>query len=119
MPMPAKAEAGPLNGTVWPILISVSVAPVSYFFCADAGAADSAIATAAPVNRCRILVLISLRSLIYDCIDDLARWSTDVIARKIVRERTRQCKIMPVPGRKTDEPTQARTESMRGCQARR
>jgi hypothetical protein len=32
-------------------LISVSVAPVSYFFCADAGDADSATATAVPVTR--------------------------------------------------------------------
>src|ERR1700693_3933092 len=30
----AKEEAGPLNGTVWPILISVSVTPGPYFFSA-------------------------------------------------------------------------------------
>src|SRR5258708_350257 len=39
---------------VWPILISVSVAPVSYFFCANAGlivsAAPSAAATAVIAN---------------------------------------------------------------------
>src|ERR1700691_6170817 len=73
--MPATAEGGPVNGHVWPILISVSVAPVSYFFCADAGETDSAMATAVPMNRCKMPFLISLRSLML-CADDLVRCST-------------------------------------------
>src|SRR6478735_8206835 len=44
LPITPYAEAGPLYGLVWPILISVSLAPVSYFFCAKAGTAPSAIA---------------------------------------------------------------------------
>src|SRR5882724_11301058 len=42
--------------------MSVSVAPVSYFFCAEAAEADSAIASAVPVTRWRIPFLIMLIS---------------------------------------------------------
>src|SRR4029079_5010904 len=48
------AETGPLNGLVLPILISVSLAPGSYFFCAVGGsgmnAAASTPATMAPLR---------------------------------------------------------------------
>src|ERR1700759_2620750 len=57
--MVAYADAGPLKGTVWPILISVSVAPVSYFFCAKAGEAVSAIASAVPMARWKKPFLMS------------------------------------------------------------
>src|SRR5678816_1937762 len=39
------ADAGPLYGIVWPILISVSVAPGSYFFCAKTDVAETASAS--------------------------------------------------------------------------
>src|SRR5579871_6346484 len=41
------ADAGPLYGLVLPILISVSDAPGSYFFCASAGKASAVASTAA------------------------------------------------------------------------
>src|SRR4051812_34783201 len=42
---------------VWPTLISVSVAPVSYFFCASAGAANvTPSATSAAVNLSRAML---------------------------------------------------------------
>src|SRR6185369_7846673 len=41
LPMVPYADAGPLYGMVCPILISVSVAPGSYFFCAIEGAASA------------------------------------------------------------------------------
>jgi hypothetical protein len=41
LPIVAYAEAGPLNGTVWPILISVSVAP-DHIFSAQAPAMPTA-----------------------------------------------------------------------------
>lgn len=44
------AEAGPLNGLVWPTLISVSLAPGSYFFCANAGVADKMGIHPAPIH---------------------------------------------------------------------
>src|SRR6185295_15685571 len=47
LPIVPYAEAGPLYGMVWPILISVSDAPGSYFFWAAAGVAARARATAA------------------------------------------------------------------------
>src|SRR3954471_4298902 len=51
--MPAHAEAGPLSGTLWPPLISVSEAPGSYFFCACAPGIDSARAIAAAATCLR------------------------------------------------------------------
>src|SRR5215468_9990552 len=60
--MVAYAEAGPEKGTVWPILISVSLAPVSYFFCAKADETDSASVSAAPVARWKNPFLMSMRS---------------------------------------------------------
>src|SRR5216683_7620738 len=47
-------DAGPLYGIVWPILISVSLAPGSYFFCANAGDAASSNAVAASAGATRI-----------------------------------------------------------------
>ena len=42
LPIVPYAEAGPEYGLMPPIVISLSVAPLSYFFCATAGAPISA-----------------------------------------------------------------------------
>src|SRR6266852_198894 len=96
--MVAYDEAGPLNGLVWPILISVSVAPVSYFFCAEADETDSASVSAVADARWKNPFLISMRSsLIYwDFADGLVR-STKTrndppSLAGIVAERSLQCK---------------------------
>src|SRR5258708_759001 len=54
-----NAEAGPLYGIVWPILISVSLGPESYFFCANAGEAASSTAVAASARATRILAFLA------------------------------------------------------------
>src|SRR5260221_12312690 len=51
-----------LYGIVWPILISVSLAPESYFFCADAGEAASSTAPAASARTPRIPALLALHA---------------------------------------------------------
>src|SRR6185437_13341725 len=56
--MVAYAEAGPLNGTVCPTLISLSLAPVSYFFWAQAGEFETAIAITAIAARVKNFVRI-------------------------------------------------------------
>ena len=55
LPIVPYADAGPLYGIVWPILISVSDAPGSYFFWAAAGVAARASARAALAHASRFL----------------------------------------------------------------
>src|ERR1700731_3767754 len=102
--MVAYAKAGPRNGTVWPILISVSVAPGSYFFCADACDADSAAATAAAVARYKIPFLMSLVPSYEPMPTVLQRTPVqalmDAIVGKILEERLWQCKT--TSGKLTD-----------------
>ena len=104
--------SGPAERMVWPILISVSVAPVSYFFCAEAGDAESAIATAVPVSKCRKPFLMSLRSS-YVLIGrrSPSMDAADAIAAKILEEGMPQCKTMPAG--KVNEVTPARAGSAR------
>jgi len=45
-----KAEAGPLYGAIFPILISVSVTPGAYFLSADAGVQQAMATTQAALS---------------------------------------------------------------------
>src|SRR5882757_11184824 len=64
LPMVAYDDAGPLYGMMLPILISVSVAPVSYFFCARAwppvAASNARAAERAPSRKWIAGILVSL-----------------------------------------------------------
>jgi hypothetical protein len=75
-------------------LISVSVAPVSYFFCAEAAETDSAIASAVPVTRWRIPFLISLISscVVIEPMISSGRSRVPSLAR-ILAERMLHCKV--------------------------
>src|SRR3954447_6257063 len=58
LPIVPYADAGPLYGLVWPIFISVSVAPGSYFCWAwTADAAPRAVATSEMIDRNVMVVL--------------------------------------------------------------
>src|SRR5713101_7698048 len=59
LPLTPYAEAGPLYGQVWPILISLSLAPSSYFFCAyTPWGAEMAATADAPARNVLLLVFI-------------------------------------------------------------
>src|SRR5262245_52244692 len=73
LPITPYDEAGPLYGLVWPILISLSVAPSSYFFCAyDTLDADTMAAAEAPPRKLRRLVLNAILQQLSLCGNSVA-----------------------------------------------
>src|SRR5882724_2070353 len=55
-------DAGPLYGIVWPILISASLAPGSYFCCANAGDAASSNVLVTSAWATRILAFLAFNA---------------------------------------------------------
>src|SRR5436190_3937994 len=70
LPIAPYAEAGPLYGLVLPILISPSVAPASYFFCAAAGNASAATRDAARTISVRFMAGPPSGTIAYRCAGD-------------------------------------------------
>src|SRR6478672_11709468 len=85
--MTPKADAGPLYGMMLPILISVSVAPVSYFFCASADEV-----TAARISP------VSPRYPAMDLTRDLAGRLKKIVVKKSLARRFMRLLLRCGPG---------------------
>src|SRR5215470_3522494 len=98
LPITPYDDAGPLYGLVWPILISLSVAPSSYFFWANATPdADNKAAAETPPMKLRLLVLnVSSSGSLYK--KRVAR-ITDCEKRKKGARNIQVCNVAtPFPG---------------------